>query len=83
MVRSAGAASLTLDASNATLSDQGTLTLNGALTIDAGTFQLADGGTFGGVTLITNAGIVEFAEFFTLANSITNTARCRLRPAKR
>ena len=70
---SAGAASLTLDASNATLSDQGTLTLNGALTIDAGTFQLADGGTFGGVTLITNAGIVEFAEFFTLANSITNT----------
>ena len=62
-----------MNSTNATLSDQGTLTLNGALTIDAGTFQLADGGTFAGATSITNAGTIEFAESFTLANSITNT----------
>ena len=71
--QTAEVASLTLDSTNATLSDQGTLTLNGALTIDAGTFQLADGGTFAGATSITNAGTIEFAESFTLANSITNT----------
>ena len=58
---SATAASLTLDTSNATLSDQGTLTLNGALTIEAGTFQLSGSGTLGGETTITNASTFEIA----------------------
>ncbi len=70
---SAVASSLTLNSANATLSDQGSLTLNGALTIDAGTFQLADGGTFNGATAITNAGTFEIAEAFTLATPVTNT----------
>ena len=70
---SATAASLTLDTSNATLLDLGSLTLNGALTIDAGTFQLSGSGTISGETAITNAGTFEIAEAFTLATSITNT----------
>ena len=69
---SATAASLTLNTGNATLSDQGALTLDGALTIQAGDFQL-EGGTLSGETAITNAGTFEIAEAFTLAISITNT----------
>ncbi len=69
----ATAASLTLDASNATLSDQGALTLNGVLTIDAGMFQLSGSGTLGGETAIANAGTFEIAGSDALATSITNT----------
>ena len=70
---SATAASLTLNASNATLLDQGSLTLNGALTIDAGTFELSGTGMLGGETAITNAGTFEIAASDGLATSITNT----------
>jgi probable HAF family extracellular repeat protein len=70
---SATAASLTLDSGNATLSDQGTLTLNSALTIDAGTFQLSGSGTLSGETSISNAGTFVIAGSDTLATSITNT----------
>ena len=44
--------SLTLSNADATLSDQGSLTLNGTLTIDAGTFVLSGGGTLSGETVI-------------------------------
>ena len=66
-------ASLTLDNAHATLSDQGALTLGGPLTIDAGTFQLSGNGAFSGATSITNAGTIDFAESFTLTNSVANT----------
>ncbi|MGA2893337.1 MAG: hypothetical protein ABSE22_10730 [Xanthobacteraceae bacterium] len=69
----ATAASLTLNTANATLSDQGALTLKGALAVDAGDFQLIDGGTVSGETSITNTGTFEVAEAFTLATPITNT----------
>ncbi len=66
-------ASLTLDNAHATLSDQGALTLSGPLTIDAGTFQLSGNGAFSGSTSFTNAGTIDFAESFTLTNSVANT----------
>ena len=66
------AASLTLDSTNATLSDQGSLALNGALTIDAGDFQLSGSGTLSGETAISNSGTFEVAENFTLTTPITN-----------
>ena len=70
---SATAAALTLNSGNATLSDQGALTLNGELTIDAGTFQLSVSGTLIGETAITNAGTFEIAGADTLTTFITNT----------
>jgi FecR protein/WD40-like Beta Propeller Repeat len=66
-------ASLTLDNAHATLSNQGALTLGGPLTIDAGTFQLSGNGAFSGATSITNGGTIDFAESFTLTNSVANT----------
>ena len=69
----ADAASLTLDSANATLLDQGTLVLNGPLTIDAGDFQLAGSSTVSGETSITNGGTFEIAGLDALATSITNT----------
>ena len=68
----ANAATVTLNSARATLLDQGALLLNGALNIDAGTFELSGSGTFSGATSITNAGTFEIAENFTLASSITN-----------
>ena len=70
---SATVTALTLDSGNATLSDQGTLMLGGALTIDAGTFQIASNGTFGGESTITNAGTIEIASLETFGNAVTNT----------
>ncbi len=69
------AKSLTVNDVNATVLDEngGSLTLNGSLTIDAGTFELSGSGALSGETSITNAGIFEIAGADTLATSITNT----------
>ena len=63
---SATAAALTLNSSNATLSDLGTLTLNGILTIDAGTFKVSGSGSLSGETSIGNAGTIEAVSGATL-----------------
>jgi probable HAF family extracellular repeat protein len=69
------AKSLTVNDAGATVLDEngGSLTLGGALTIDAGTFELAGSGTLSGETAITNAGTFEVADGFTLATPVTNT----------
>ena len=61
----ADAASLTLDNATATLVVDGTLTLNGALTIDAGRL-IADSNNVDGVTTFTNAGTLEIATAATI-----------------
>ena len=47
---------MTVNSANATLADQGTLTLNGILTIAAGEFDLYSGGTVIGGVLRTSGG---------------------------
>ena len=49
------------------------MTLGGALTVNAGTFQLSGNGTLSGATAITNAGRFEIAGSDALATSVTNT----------
>jgi T5SS/PEP-CTERM-associated repeat protein len=53
---SATAASLTINSANATLIDEGTLTLTGGLTVAAGTFDLASSGSVVGGTLQATGG---------------------------
>ena len=71
----ANAASLTLDAANATVLDQGTLVLNGgALTVDAGKIVFTNDQALTGGTSFTNQGTVEFAtNGISLIDPVTNT----------
>ena len=71
----ANAASLTLDAANATVLDQGTLLLNGgALTVDAGKIVFTNDQALTGGTSFTNQGTVEFATSgISLIDPVTNT----------
>jgi hypothetical protein len=53
---SASATSLTVNSPNATLLDQGTLTLTGTLMVSSGIFDLANGGSVSGGTLQATGG---------------------------
>ena len=53
---SVSAASVTVNSANATLLDQGTLTLTGALLVSSGIFDLVNGGTVSGGTLQATGG---------------------------